>query len=77
MHTRRAVKTAQTCQSGSLAVIRFSSDKMATLTQRLMYECVTLKLWQAELTFIRFFRYPKKLFWISEKEFVISEILAH
>jgi len=46
-----------------------------------------------ELTFIRFFRYPKiffgylkkrinvkyvgPLFWISEKEFVISEILAH
>ena len=36
-----------------------------------------MKKWQAELTFIRFFRYPKKLFWISEKEFVISEILAH
>ena len=38
----------------------------------------SIALWQAELTFIRFFsRYPKKLCWISEKEFVISEILAH
>ena len=33
-------------------------------------------LWQAELPFICFFRYPK-LLWISEKKFVISEILAH
>ena len=34
-------------------------------------------LWKAELTFIRYFQISKKLFWISEKEFVISEILAH
>ena len=34
-------------------------------------------VWQAELTFIRFFQISKKLFWIAEKKFVISEILAH
>ena len=36
------------------------------------------KVWQAELTFIRFFQISKKIILdIRKKEFVISEILAH
>ena len=37
MHTRRAVKTAQKLSVGISRSNRFSSDKTATLTHKLMY----------------------------------------
>jgi len=36
-----------------------------------------INIWQAELTFIRFFQISKKIILDIRKEYVISEILAH
>ena len=55
-----------------------SSSFYASAIYDLNVQLSRCPVWQAELTFIRFFQISKKkLFWISEKEFVISEILAH
>ena len=79
VHTRRAVKkikqSAVCCtKMHSIHYGGVMTDILLTRTGSLLS---TSALWQAKLTFILFFQISKKLFWISEKKFVISEVLTH
>jgi len=61
-----------------LKILRSRLGYFITLRSRIVVQTLTKIGYMASgINIYSFFQISKKLFWISEKEFVISEILVH